>query len=119
MVESRKVQPLTPQKARTKRKTPTELTQTDPFSVGLELQLSADGFQEAGDYFCQLALKVPDTEQWHIAAQTETTQSDKSPMWQTEFDINYAFHNPLMLRFEIYREHLDRKDVLMASCELS
>jgi hypothetical protein len=81
------------------KKQPPAQNKTFPFSVALQFAMSAEALPEPGNYYCSLSLKASDQEEWHECAQTETIDNDVSPSWLTEFDLDFAFHKPIQMRF--------------------
>lgn len=55
--------------------------------------------------------------QWQVIAETESIQNDQNPRWITRINVDFEFHTPQELRFEVKKENLSGPDDLIGYVE--
>lgn len=62
-------------------------------------------------------MRKNDQQPWVHVANTETAANQQNPKWRTAFHLEYEFHKPLELRFEVQKENLAGFDELVGYVE--
>ena len=61
---------------------------------------------ESLDHYCSLLMRRNSNHPWILVASSETIQNNLSPNWRTQIEVEYEFHKPLELKFEVRNENL-------------